>query len=84
MFSYSANIARPGNVPMRLHTYQVGIQPPVRKVAFVLNIMWFLCDIAAENGGTRVFPCSHLLGRRRNILSVFGYKVDYEGQTRPP
>lgn len=35
--SYSANIARPGNVPMMLHTDQVGIQPPVREIAFGMN-----------------------------------------------
>lgn len=58
--SYSANIARPGNVPMMLHTDQVGIQPPIREIAFGMNIMWFLCDITAQNGGTRVFPGSHL------------------------
>lgn len=58
--SYSANIARPGNTPMMLHTDQVGIQPPVRSVFFGLNIMWFLTDVTAENGGTRVFPGSHI------------------------
>ncbi|EXJ68372.1 uncharacterized protein A1O5_08164 [Cladophialophora psammophila CBS 110553] len=58
--SYSANIARPGNVPMMLHTDQVGIQPPVRSVFFGINIMWFLTDVTAANGGTRVFPGSHL------------------------
>ncbi|KIY02185.1 uncharacterized protein Z520_02323 [Fonsecaea multimorphosa CBS 102226] len=58
--SYSANIARPGNDAMMLHTDQVGIQPPVRNLYFGINIMWFLTDITAENGGTRVFPGSHL------------------------
>jgi hypothetical protein len=58
--SYSANIARPGNTPMMLHTDQVGIQPPVRSMFYGLNIMWFLADVTAENGGTRVFPGSHL------------------------
>ncbi|KXH69490.1 hypothetical protein CSAL01_07174 [Colletotrichum salicis] len=58
--SYSANIARPGNVPMQLHTDQVAIQPPVRELACGLNIMWYLEDITEKNGGTRVFPASHL------------------------
>ncbi|KAI8169549.1 Dioxygenase [Colletotrichum sp. SAR 10_70] len=58
--SYSANIARPGNVPMQLHTDQVAIQPPVRDMAFGLNIMWYFEDITEKNGGTRVFPASHL------------------------
>ena len=49
--SYSANIARPGNTPMMLHTDQVAIQPPIRELAFGMNIMWFLTDITADNGG---------------------------------
>jgi ectoine hydroxylase-related dioxygenase (phytanoyl-CoA dioxygenase family) len=57
--SYFANIARPGNVPMQLHTDQVAIQPPVRDVAFGMNIMWFLTGITEKNGGTRVYPGSH-------------------------
>lgn len=60
LHSYSANIARPGNVPMQLHTDQVAIQPPIRDIAFGLNIMWFLEDVTADNGGTRVFPGSHI------------------------
>jgi ectoine hydroxylase-related dioxygenase (phytanoyl-CoA dioxygenase family) len=58
--SYSANIARPGNVPMQLHTDQVAIQPPNRELPFGLNIMWYLTDITDKNGATRVYPGSHL------------------------
>lgn len=58
--SYSANIVRPGNVPMQLHTDQVAIQPPIRDINFGLNVMWFLEDVTEENGGTRVYPGSHL------------------------
>ncbi|KAK8117894.1 uncharacterized protein PG998_006175 [Apiospora kogelbergensis] len=57
--SYTANIARPGNVPMQLHTDQVAIQPPQRGLAYGLNVMWYLTDVADRNGGTRVFPGSH-------------------------
>ena len=60
LHSYSANIARPGNVPMMVHTDQVAIQPPMRDLAFGLNIMWYLTDITEKNGGTRVFPGSHI------------------------
>ncbi|KAL2433466.1 hypothetical protein ABEF95_001706 [Exophiala dermatitidis] len=60
LHSYSANIARPGNVPMMLHTDQVAIQPPLRSLFYGLNIMWFLTDITRENGGTRIFPGSHV------------------------
>ncbi|KAK8022690.1 hypothetical protein PG993_013457 [Apiospora rasikravindrae] len=44
--SYTANVARPGNVPMQLHTDQVAIQPPQRGLAYGLNVMWYLVDVA--------------------------------------
>ena len=59
LFSYTANIARPGNTPMNLHTDQITIQPPIRDVAFGLNFMFFLRDITPELGGTLVMPASH-------------------------
>ena len=59
LFSYTANIARPGNTPMHLHTDQITIQPPIRQVAFGMNLMYFLEDVTEENGGTLVMPGSH-------------------------
>lgn len=58
--TYTANIARPGNQPMQLHTDQVAVQPPIRDLAFGMNIMFYLTDVTEENGGTRVYPGSHL------------------------
>lgn len=58
--SFSANIARPGNTPQQLHSDQLCVQPPVRSMAFGMNVMWFLTDITRENGGTRIFPASHV------------------------
>ncbi|KIV99768.1 uncharacterized protein PV09_08574 [Verruconis gallopava] len=59
LFSYTANIARYGNVPMHLHTDQITIQPPIRSVAVGANMAFFLDDVSAENGGTLVMPGSH-------------------------
>lgn len=58
--TYTANIARPGNKPMQLHTDQVAVQPPIRDLAFGMNIMFYLEDVTEQNGGTRVYPGSHL------------------------
>ncbi|KAK7698021.1 hypothetical protein SLS64_012899 [Diaporthe eres] len=58
--TYTANIARPGNLPMQLHTDQVAVQPPIRDLAFGMNIMFYLEDVTEANGGTRVYPGSHL------------------------
>jgi hypothetical protein len=59
LFSYTANIARPGSKPMSLHTDQITIQPPIRSVAVGMNLMYFLEDVTPENGGTLVMPGSH-------------------------
>ncbi|KAI1844422.1 hypothetical protein JX266_009309 [Neoarthrinium moseri] len=58
--TYTANIARPGNVPMQLHTDQVAVQPPIRDLAFGMNIMFYLEDVTEKNGATRVYPGSHI------------------------
>ncbi|GAW13581.1 hypothetical protein ANO14919_029680 [Xylariales sp. No.14919] len=58
--TYTANIVRPGNVPMQFHTDQVAVQPPIRDLAFGMNIMFYLEDVTERNGGTRVYPGSHI------------------------
>ncbi|KZL76607.1 phytanoyl- dioxygenase family protein [Colletotrichum incanum] len=55
----SANIARPGNVPMQLHTDQSSKTPPQRELAMGLNISFYLVDTTNVNGATRVYPGSH-------------------------
>lgn len=59
LFSYTANIARPGNTPMHMHTDQITIQPPIRQLAVGMNLMYFLEDVTPEKGGTLVMPGSH-------------------------
>ena len=57
--SLTANIARPGGVPMYLHTDQgyVDFWTPRPLVA---NVAWMLDDFTETNGGTRLVPGSHL------------------------
>ncbi|GKT66937.1 phytanoyl-dioxygenase [Colletotrichum tofieldiae] len=55
----SANITRPGNVPMQLHTDQSSKTPPQRELAMGLNISFYLVDTTNVNGATRVYPGSH-------------------------
>jgi len=57
--SLTANIARPGGVPMYLHSDQgyVDFWTPKPLVA---NIAWMLDDFTEANGGTRLVPGSHL------------------------
>ncbi|KAI0423853.1 hypothetical protein F5Y09DRAFT_175360 [Xylaria sp. FL1042] len=58
--TYTANIVRPGNVPMQLHNDQLGVQPPNRELAFGMNILLYLENVTPQNGGTLVFPGSHV------------------------
>jgi ectoine hydroxylase-related dioxygenase (phytanoyl-CoA dioxygenase family) len=62
--SLSANIARPGGVPMYLHRDQgyVDFWTPKPLVA---NIAWMLDDFTDENGGTRLVPASHVDPKHR-------------------
>ncbi len=63
--SLTANIARPGGVPMYLHADQgyVDFWTPRPLVA---NIAWMLDDFTDANGGTRLVPGSHRDPERRD------------------
>jgi ectoine hydroxylase-related dioxygenase (phytanoyl-CoA dioxygenase family) len=57
--SLTANIARPGGVPMYLHTDQ-GYVDFWTDRPVVANMAWMLDDFTDLNGGTRLVPGSHL------------------------
>jgi ectoine hydroxylase-related dioxygenase (phytanoyl-CoA dioxygenase family) len=57
--SLTANIARPGSVPMGLHSDQLYVDFWTPKPV-VANIAWMLDEFTDENGGTRLVPGSHL------------------------
>lgn len=56
--SLTANIARPGSVPMGLHSDQLYVDFWTPKPV-VANIAWMLDEFTDENGGTRLVPGSH-------------------------
>lgn len=56
--SFTANLARNGGAPMRLHSDQ-GYMPRETPYPAVANIMWMLSDFTEANGATRVVPGSH-------------------------
>jgi hypothetical protein len=74
--SFTANIARPGGVPMYLHSDQgyVDFWTPKPLVA---NILWMLDDFTEANGGTRLVPGSHLNPERTDY--ALGDTVAAEG-----
>lgn len=56
-----ASIALPGNASSIMHYDQIVVQPAV-EFPIGLNILWFLDDVSADNGGTRILPGSHVSG----------------------
>lgn len=69
LWSYNANIARPGGDPQVLH-WDSGVMGAGRHKPVAMNISWFLCDVTEANGGTRIFPASHQPNTRpRNPFS---------------
>ncbi|MEJ2178244.1 MAG: phytanoyl-CoA dioxygenase family protein [Gammaproteobacteria bacterium] len=61
------------------------INPPV-----VCNVLWMVSDFSAENGGTRIVPCSHLSGTNPEPYGDYetvyatgkaGSAVIFEGRT---
>jgi ectoine hydroxylase-related dioxygenase (phytanoyl-CoA dioxygenase family) len=61
--SSTANIAGTGGSPMYLHADQGYVPAPFPPRPLVANCGWLLDDFTDANGGTRVVPGSHLLGR---------------------
>ncbi|MEZ5376874.1 MAG: phytanoyl-CoA dioxygenase family protein [Acidimicrobiales bacterium] len=57
--NFTANIARPGSESMRVHSDQSFVAPEPWTQPWSLNIIWCLCDVRGENGGTRYAPGSH-------------------------
>lgn len=58
--SITGSIGLPGNSSSTMHIDQSNVQPPIRQIAFGLNVLWFLDDVSAANGGTRLMPGSHV------------------------
>jgi ectoine hydroxylase-related dioxygenase (phytanoyl-CoA dioxygenase family) len=63
--SLTANIARPGGAPMRLHSDQGYVDFWTEK-PLVANVLFMLDDFTEPNGATRVVPGSHRVRELRS------------------
>ncbi len=57
--NFSANIARPGAEPMKMHSDMALVLPPPWQECWAMNVIWCLDDIHEANGATRYLPGSH-------------------------
>jgi hypothetical protein len=57
--NFTANIARPGAQPMRMHSDMALVLPPPWHECWAMNVIWCLDDICEANGATRYLPGSH-------------------------
>ncbi len=54
----------PGSINRRRFDVDKAWPPAMIAPAVVVNVLWMLSGFTAENGGTRVVPRSHLIGRQ--------------------
>jgi fumagillin biosynthesis dioxygenase len=57
--NFTANIACPGSLPMRIHSDMALVFPEPWQQRWALNVIWCLDDISEANGATRYLPGSH-------------------------
>jgi fumagillin biosynthesis dioxygenase len=67
--NFTANIALPGSLSMRLHSDQAIVIPEPWLEAWAINIIWCLDDVHAANGATRYVPHSHRITRQNELPS---------------
>lgn len=65
--NFSANVALPGSAPMKVHSDQALIVPAPWQDQWVLNVIWCLDDVRAENGGTLYLPGSHRIRTHEDV-----------------
>jgi ectoine hydroxylase-related dioxygenase (phytanoyl-CoA dioxygenase family) len=65
--NFTANIARPGAEPMKVHSDMALVIPPPWQECWAMNVIWCLDDIREENGATRYLPGSHRLTQLSDI-----------------
>lgn len=75
--NFTANIARPGAMPMKIHSDMALVIPGPWRACWALNVIWCLDDIHEANGATRYLPGSHRFEEASDV------PADAQGRTVP-
>lgn len=65
--NFSANVALPGSASMNIHADQALVAPAPWNQCWLMNVIWCLDDVRAENGGTLYIPGSHRFRERGDV-----------------
>ena len=65
--NFSANVALPGSGSMNIHSNQALVAPAPWNECWLMNIIWCLDEVRAENGGTLYIPDSHHFRERGDV-----------------
>lgn len=75
--NFSANVAYPGAGSMNIHSDQALIGPEPWQDPWIVNLIWCLDDVRADNGGTLYVPGSHRFRTRADV------PADVESRLQP-
>jgi ectoine hydroxylase-related dioxygenase (phytanoyl-CoA dioxygenase family) len=65
--NFTANVALPGSLSMKLHSDQALVIPPPWEEPWAVNVIWCLDDVDEESGATRYLPGSHRFRRMEDV-----------------
>ncbi|MDG2001828.1 MAG: phytanoyl-CoA dioxygenase family protein, partial [Novosphingobium sp.] len=65
--NFTANMTMPGSASMNIHSDQALCSPAPWADPWMLNVIWCLDDVRAENGGTLYIPGSHRFRTRDDV-----------------
>lgn len=73
--NFTANMTTPGSASMNIHSDQALCSPAPWRDTWLINVIWCLDDVKAENGGTLYIPGSHRFRDRQDVPANFESKL---------
>jgi len=70
--NFTANVTTPGSASMNIHSDQALCSPAPWADTWLMNVIWCLDDVRADNGGTLYIPGSHHFRNREDVPADIG------------